>query len=77
MEWESNVLKRFPWYSDWQGWEIGFVKSSVKSAERYRNLRKQNETRSEVSDVSYRSGVYKMYMVRMAETPDKSANVRV
>jgi hypothetical protein len=54
-----------------------YVRSSVKSAERYRNLRKQNESCPEVGGVSYRSGVYKMHMVRMVETPDKLTNVRV
>ena len=36
MEWRSNALKRLPWYSDWHYWETDFVRSSVKSAERYR-----------------------------------------
>ena len=49
----------------------------MKSAERYRNLCKQDESCPEVDDVSYRSGVYKMYMVRMAGMPDELANVRV
>lgn len=47
------------------------------SAERYRNLRMQNESCSEVNGVSYRSGIYKMYMVRMIGISDKFANVRV
>jgi len=53
------------------------VRSSVKSAERYRNPCKRNESGSEVNGVSYRSGVYKMYMARMTGTSDKTANVRV
>ncbi len=53
------------------------VRSSVKSAERYRNPCKRNESGSEVNGVSYRSGVYKMHMVRMVETSDELVNVRV
>ncbi|MDE6679235.1 MAG: hypothetical protein K2K02_09360 [Ruminococcus sp.] len=49
----------------------------MKSAERYRNLNNQNESSPEVDCVSYRSGVYKAIMVRMAEMPDELANVRV
>ena len=36
VEWRGNALKRLPWYSDWRFWEIEVVRSSVKSAERYR-----------------------------------------
>ena len=32
---------------------------------------------TKVNGVSYRSGVYKMYMVRMTGMSDKPANVRV
>ncbi len=42
-----------------------------------RALIETNESCSEVNGVSHRSGVYKMYMVRITETFDKSANVRV
>ncbi len=53
------------------------VKSSVKSAERYRNLCKQNESCPEADGVSHRSGVYKTDMVRMIEISDELAKVRV
>ena len=51
--------------------------SSVKSAESYRNGNKSNESGSAVNCVTYRSGVYKLYMVRMAEMSDEPLNVRV
>ena len=36
-----------------------------------------NERSPEVGAVAYMPGVYKIYMVRMAEMPDELANVRV
>ena len=66
-----------PLNSDWHFRETDFVKSSVKSAERYRNPCKRNESCSEVNGVSHRSGVYKMHTVRMTGTSDEPVNVRV
>ncbi|MHB8061760.1 MAG: hypothetical protein ACYDG2_03865 [Ruminiclostridium sp.] len=43
------------------------VRSSVKSAERYRNGNNANESYPEVDGVSDRPGVYKLTMVRMCE----------
>ncbi len=51
--------------------------SSVKSAESYRIENNINESSSAVNCVTYRSGVYKLYMVRMAEMSDEPLNVRV
>lgn len=36
-----------------------------------------DERSPEVEAVTYMSGVYKIYMVRMVEIPDELANVRV
>lgn len=51
--------------------------SSVKSTESYRNGENINESGSAVNGVTYRSGVYKLYMVRMTEMSDELLNVRV
>ena len=51
--------------------------SSVKSAESYRNDENINESGSAVNCVTYRPGVYKLYMVRMTEMSDEPLNVRV
>ena len=67
MEWRGNALKRLPWYSDWQcKWKHWLSEARWSSAE---SSRKYGcaiyESRPEADGAAYRSGVYKIFMVRM------------